>query len=139
METVNERLKNFLTTFHIKNEDLRKILLIKQKTQISSWLNDKEAIPDKHILKILREYPNLNANWFLNGSGSMLNDEKSETENKESRIVANEYSLKTMETLNDIIKNLMMLIDKLNEENNKLKEENELMRKEHYALEKMTK
>jgi hypothetical protein len=77
MQTVNQRVKAFLDDQHIRNEELRKMLIVKTKAQVSNWLNDKEQIPEKYLFELLRKFPNLNANWIINGSGTMFNDQNS--------------------------------------------------------------
>lgn len=71
-KTVNQRLIEFLKSSGITNEDLRKILLVKNRQQISNWLTMTDPIPDKHVLTIIAAYPALSSRWLLTGEGSML-------------------------------------------------------------------
>ena len=70
--TVNQRLEEFLFEKKLKQEDLRKKLYINNRQQISNWITNKEQIPAKHILNTIEAYPELNADWLLNGRGQML-------------------------------------------------------------------
>lgn len=79
MKTVNQRLTEYVEFRNFQNEDLRKALLLKSKSQVSNWLNGKEQVPDKYLLMILRQNPEINANWLINGKGKMLNDGSGDT------------------------------------------------------------
>jgi transcriptional regulator with XRE-family HTH domain len=72
--SVSKNVKEFLVYRNISQEDLRRNIGVKSRQQVSSWFSGAEAIPDKHIFSIFRAYPELNANWVINGSGEMLND-----------------------------------------------------------------
>lgn len=74
--TINQRLDQFLKEKHISQEELRLKLGLTNRQQVNSWIKCHSNIPDKHILKILLEYPELNANWFLHNIGAPLNDQK---------------------------------------------------------------
>lgn len=84
MESINARLKSYVTSLGLSNEDFRKLLLIKTKTQVSNWMNGNEKIPDKYLMTLLRQSPNLNANWLLRGIGSMMLDEQNQNPNTNS-------------------------------------------------------
>lgn len=72
---VIERVKEFITYKKYSQEELRKDIGVRSKQQVSNWFSGAENMPDKHIVVILKTYPELNANWLINGFGMMLNDE----------------------------------------------------------------
>lgn len=74
--TINHRLAQFLQDQGIKQEQLRVKLGIKNRQQISNWLNSHDPLPDKHLVAILRLFPILNANWLIHGIGEPLVDQK---------------------------------------------------------------
>lgn len=71
---INKRVREFLDYKKISQEDLRKEIGIRSKQQVSNWFSGADKIPEKHLITIIRAYPELNANWVINGSGEMLND-----------------------------------------------------------------
>lgn len=74
METVNKRLFEFLEHYKdLKQKDIQRIFNLKQNANLSAWMNDKIDVPDKYILQIIHQFPDLNANWLINGTGEMLN------------------------------------------------------------------
>lgn len=74
--TINHRLAQFLHDQGIKQEQLRAKLGIKNRQQISNWLNSRDPLPDKHMVAIIRLFPMMNANWFIHGFGEPLIDQK---------------------------------------------------------------
>ncbi len=58
---------------NFKQVDLQKLLKLRKHAPVSNWFNGREEIPDKHLVHIFRRFPELNANWVVNGSGDMLN------------------------------------------------------------------
>lgn len=74
--SINKRLEKFLFEKNISQEKLRIKLGLKTRQQVSNWINCHDHIPDKHLLTILRQFPELNANWLLRDVGSMLIDQK---------------------------------------------------------------
>lgn len=74
--TINQRLAKFLYEKEIKQEQLRVKLGIKNRQQISNWINNRDPIPDKYQLQIIRLYPILNANWFIHEIGEPYVDQK---------------------------------------------------------------
>ena len=84
--SINQRLANFLYEKKISQEELRIKLGLKTRQQVSNWLNCRDHIPDKHLMGIIRLFPELNANWLIREIGSPLIDqiEKKEKEMRES-------------------------------------------------------
>ena len=74
--SINQRLKKFLFEKDITQEELRVKLGLKNRQQVSNWVNCNDPIPDKHLVGIVRSYPELNANWLIRGSEPMFNDQK---------------------------------------------------------------
>jgi transcriptional regulator with XRE-family HTH domain len=72
--TVIKRIKDFLEHKNISQEDLRRALVIRSRSQVSNWFTGADNMPDKQIVKIIRAFPDLNANWLIRGEGEMLND-----------------------------------------------------------------
>jgi hypothetical protein len=80
METVNQRVKLFFVDEKKMNQAaMRKELKIKSRSQTSNWLTNEEEVPEKMLLKMIRTYPDLNANWLLRGIGPMLLSTTEET------------------------------------------------------------
>lgn len=71
---VNKRLKEFIEVKKISQEEIRKSVGLRSRAQVSNWFTFLDKVPDKHLIKILQSYPELNANWILNDTGQMLND-----------------------------------------------------------------
>lgn len=74
--TINQRLDDFLEEKHISQEELRSQLGLKTRQQVSNWINCREKISEKHIIRIVELYPELNANWLITNAGNMFNDQK---------------------------------------------------------------
>jgi len=68
---INQRLKLFLDSKNFSNQDLRIVLGVKTRQQVSNWLLSKEKMPDKHILKVIELFDDLNARWLITGEGKM--------------------------------------------------------------------
>jgi hypothetical protein len=68
--SVNERLNKFLKGKDSKQKELANFLGLKEQ-QISAWLNFVDQIPEKHYVKIIRFYTDLDARWFITGEGEM--------------------------------------------------------------------
>ena len=75
--SINQRLANFLYEKKISQDELRIKLGLKTRQQVSNWLNCRDHIPDKHLMGIIRLFPELNANWLIREIGSPLIDQKS--------------------------------------------------------------
>ena len=73
--SINQRLANFLYEKKISQEELRIKLGLKTRQQVSNWLNCRDHIPDKHLMGIIRLFPELNANWLIREIGSPLIDQ----------------------------------------------------------------
>ena len=84
--SINQRLANFLYEKKISQEELRIKLGLKTRQQVSNWLNCRAHIPDKHLMGIIRLFPELNANWLIREIGSPLIDQKSLPANQSERI-----------------------------------------------------
>lgn len=74
--SINQRLERFLFEKKLTQEELRVRLGLKARQQVSNWINCQDHIPDKHLLAILRLFPELNANWLLREVGPMFLDQK---------------------------------------------------------------
>lgn len=66
-KSINQRLAGWLDYKQISQVELGKNLG-KQRAQINQWCNDT-PIPDKSILEIIKIFPDINARWFITGSG----------------------------------------------------------------------
>ena len=55
--SINQRLANFLYEKKISQEELRIKLGLKTRQQVSNWLNCRDHIPDKHLMGIIRLFP----------------------------------------------------------------------------------
>lgn len=74
--SINQRLGSFLYEKKISQEELRIRLGLKTRQQVSNWINCRDHIPDKHLLGIIRLFPDLNANWLIREIGTPLIDQK---------------------------------------------------------------
>lgn len=74
--SINQRLGRFLFEKKISQEDLRIKLGLKNRQQVSNWINCHDHIPDKHLVAIIKLFPDLNANWLLREVGTMFIDQK---------------------------------------------------------------
>ena len=73
--TVNQRVKSILNAKGIPQEEFRVNIGLADKGQLSRWITEKESIPAKHLVEILKQYPYINARWLLFGEGEMLGSE----------------------------------------------------------------
>lgn len=74
--SINQRLKNYLFEKKVSQEELRIKLGLKTRQQVSNWLNCHDHIPEKHLIGIIRLFPDLNANWLIRNIGSQIIDQK---------------------------------------------------------------
>lgn len=74
--SINQRLKSFLADRNLSQEELRIKLGLKARQQISNWLSCRDHIPEKHLIGIMRAFPDLNANWLLRNVGSPQIEQK---------------------------------------------------------------
>lgn len=74
--SINQRLKNYLSEKKVSQEELRIKLGLKTRQQVSNWLNCHDHIPEKHLIGIIRLFPDLNANWLIRDIGSQIIDQK---------------------------------------------------------------
>lgn len=74
--SINQRLGKFLYEKKISQEQLRVKLGLKTRQQISNWVNCQDHIPDKHLLSIIRLFPDLNANWLIHDIGNTFVDQQ---------------------------------------------------------------
>ena len=114
--SINKRLEKFLFEKDISQEKLRIKLGLKTRQQVSNWINCHDPIPDKHVLAIIRQFPELNANWLLRGTGNMLIDQK-----QLRQINRNEYGF--CEDCIDKDKEIEMLKNLLEKKEQELKEQ----------------
>lgn len=114
--SINKRLEKFLFEKNISQEKLRIKLGLKTRQQVSNWINCHDHIPDKHLLTILRQFPELNANWLLRDVGSMLIDQK-----QLRQINRNEFGF--CEDCMDKEKEITMLRNLLEKKEQELKEQ----------------
>ncbi|MEG0795617.1 MAG: hypothetical protein RR397_03780 [Odoribacter sp.] len=75
--SINQRLGKFLFEKKISQEELRIKLGLKTRQQVSNWVNCQDPIPDKHIIGIIRLFPELNSNWLIRDVGDPIVDQKS--------------------------------------------------------------
>lgn len=75
--SINQRLGKFLYEKNISQEQLRVKLGLKTRQQVSNWINCHDHIPDKHLVGIIRLFPDLNANWLFHDLGNPFVDQKS--------------------------------------------------------------
>lgn len=74
--SINQRLGRFLFEKNLTQEQLRVKLGLKARQQISNWINCHAPIPDKHLIEIIRLFPDLDANWLIHDIGNPLVDQK---------------------------------------------------------------
>lgn len=74
--SINQRLGEFLFEKKISQEQLRIKLGLKTRQQVSNWINCHDHIPDKHLVSIIREFPELNANWLIRNLGNPFLDQQ---------------------------------------------------------------
>lgn len=113
--SINQRLKKFLFEKGKTQEDLRVGLGIKTRQQVSNWINCRDQIPGKHIIGILKLFPDLNANWLIRDIGAMYMEQK-----QLRQINRNEYGF--CEDCQDKDKEIALLKELLERKENELKE-----------------
>lgn len=69
----NKRLLEYCKLRNLAQKDIITQLRIKNKSQVSKWWSHEEKFPTSQIIKFLNIFPEINANWFINVTGSMLN------------------------------------------------------------------
>ena len=72
--TVNERLVKIHELKKFSWEELRLQLGVNKPQQISNWVNFKDKLPSRHIIKIIELFPDINARWFITGEGNMTEE-----------------------------------------------------------------
>ena len=113
--TKGQRLNKFVKSIGITQDELALLLKRKTRAAISNWVRDNQDIPDLAIVEILKLYPKINADWFINNRGPMLANTmdvayepqppydtkltKSEKENYEQRIVTLENTVASLTQL----------------------------------------
>ena len=85
------------------------------KNQVSNWINCHDHIPDKHLIAIIKLFPELNANWLLRGVGSMIIDQQ-----QLRQINRNEFGF--CENCVDKDKEISMLKELLEKKENELRQ-----------------
>ncbi len=113
--SLNQRLEKFLFEKKISQEELRIRLGLKTRQQVSNWVNCHDHIPDKHLVAIIKLFPDLNANWLLRDIGPMFIDQK-----QLRQINRNEYGF--CEECLDKEKEIAMLRDTLEKKERELRE-----------------
>lgn len=113
--TLNQRLDKFLYEKNFTQEQLRIKLDLKNRQQVSNWINCHDHIPDKHLIAIIKLFPELNANWLLRGVGSMIIDQQ-----QLRQINRNEFGF--CENCVDKDKEISMLKELLEKKENELRQ-----------------
>lgn len=113
--SINQRLDKFLFEKKISQEDLRIKLGLKTRQQVSNWINCHDQIPGKHLIAIIKLFPELNANWLLRNVGPMFIDQQ-----QLRQINRNEYGF--CEDCVDKERKIAMLKDTLERKEKELKE-----------------
>lgn len=72
--TVNERLVKIHELKKFSWEELRLSLGVNKPQQISNWVNFKDKLPSRHIIKIIELFPDINARWFITGEGNITEE-----------------------------------------------------------------
>jgi hypothetical protein len=72
---VNKRLVEIHELKKFSWEELRLKLGVNKAQQISNWVNFKDKLPSRHIIKIIELFPDINARWFITGEGAMTENE----------------------------------------------------------------
>jgi hypothetical protein len=75
--SINQRLIKIIEYKEITQENLRISLGVKNAQQVSNWIKSKERIPEKHIVRIIQLFKDINPYWFIDGEGEMLNKKSS--------------------------------------------------------------
>ena len=70
---INDRFVAYCKYKRISQVEVRKLLAVKEKSQVSNWFNSVEPLPMRQVVKATQIFDDLNANWFINGEGEMLN------------------------------------------------------------------
>ena len=79
MESVNDRIKTIFNEFDGTQEDFgRKIGVT--KAAVGLWLHNRTVPNARHMLKIVRAFPNFNGEWILTGRGARYSDKTKDTE-----------------------------------------------------------
>lgn len=73
--TLNQRLDKFLYEKNFTQEQLRIKLGLKNRQQVSNWINCHDHIPDKHLIAIIKLFPELKCK--LAATRCRLNDYRS--------------------------------------------------------------
>ncbi len=66
----NKNLQKVLVELNINQTEMAKILGISRQ-QLNNVVNGRSNLTDKNLLTLLKDY-NVNANYLLNGTGSMF-------------------------------------------------------------------
>lgn len=69
--SVNKRLVEIQKLKNFSWEELRLQLGVNKPQQISNWVNFKDKLPSRHIIKIIELFPDINARWFITGEGNI--------------------------------------------------------------------
>ena len=83
--SINQRLREFITSKKISQEGFRISIGVAKKQQVSGWLTGVDKIPEKYLIETIRKYRDVNARWLLLGEGSMMEGESIEMEIQEPK------------------------------------------------------
>jgi transcriptional regulator with XRE-family HTH domain len=75
--SAGKRLKLYLIERNLSQEELSSLSGVSKQT-ISNIIKGKNAPSGEVIIKIAKEYPDLNLNWLMTGKGAMKNSEDPE-------------------------------------------------------------
>lgn len=88
--TINQRLIEYYETKNISAPEFYK-KFGGNRNEWSGWSNSGKPITVAKIQRILAEFPDINARWFLTGEGQMLNqiepDKNKYAENNKMRVI----------------------------------------------------
>ena len=69
--SVNKRLIEYCSVKKINQKEVAQNLGLKSQ-QVNKWFTLSEQVPDRHIVRFLRIYTDVNANWLIYDEGEML-------------------------------------------------------------------
>jgi len=77
--SINQRIKELIEYKKLSQDQFAFELGIK-KQQVSNWVKFVEKVPEKHLITVIKKYPDINARWLFLGEGSMVEGEDSKIE-----------------------------------------------------------
>lgn len=72
--TIGQRLELLMKSIPINQVALADKLGKKNGAAVSNWKRGVQDIPSEVIIAILKLFPNVNADWFINNRGTMFSD-----------------------------------------------------------------